>query len=73
MKIITTMLVTAVLCLFSLGANAAWTCKVANHKDQVWKGSGATRAFALGNAVGACSKNTALARDCVIKACQRSW
>jgi hypothetical protein len=71
MKIITTILVTAALSLFSLGANAAWTCKVSNHKHQTWEGSGTTRALALETAVGACSKNTPLARDCAIRACHQ--
>jgi hypothetical protein len=68
MKIITTLLVTAALSLFSLGANASWTCKVSNHKHEVWRGVGTTHRVALKSAMETCAKNS---RDCVVKACHQ--
>ena len=70
MKSITTkILVSACLILSTVAADAAWQCKSANARGQVWTGLAATRAGATGLAMRFCARGSAFARNCHIKFC----
>lgn len=64
-KIITPLTLLA-LCI---NVHAGWLCVVHNTRDEIWNGTGPTRALALGNAMEFCTNNSDKASNCVVNQC----
>lgn len=67
------MLIAAAIWVASMSVHAGWMCQVVNYnKNQVWNGTGPSRAIALENAMMFCSNHSQFVRNCLPTHCSQN-